>query len=391
MQNSNGLSHIIDKYLAGTATDREIKILLTWLDEGVDETDVIIESDQEDTYEWTKERIRKTVEMRLAQIGTHPFESGTAPVKTAVRKVRPVRKWMAAAAVIGGALLGAYLLWTSGILQGKADHNKLTARADVAAPQSNRARITLDNGTVIYLDSLGKGNVGGLLLEGSGELVYASGATSATQLVYHTLSNPKGSTVLPIQLSDGTKVWLNAGSEMRYPVHFLPGSRTVMIDGEAFFEVAHDPVRPFYVEKSGTTIRVLGTRFNMEAYEGFSLKTSLLEGAVRVIKGKDSIEIKPGQQAEVDKVIHLNRNVDMEKVTAWKAGFFNFDGDGLREVMQQLESWYDIEVVYRGNIPEVEFYGKLHRTTSLGGVLKALQLSNIRYTITSNKKLILEP
>ncbi|HTG54992.1 MAG TPA: FecR domain-containing protein, partial [Niabella sp.] len=172
---------------------------------------------------------------------------------------------------------------------------------------------------------------------------------------------------------------------------FLPGSRTVMIDGEAFFEVAHDPVRPFYVEKSGTTIRVLGTRFNMEAYEGFPLRTSLLEGAVRVIKGKDSIEIKPGQQAEVDKVIHLNRNVDMEKVTAWKAGFFNFDGDGLREVMQQLESWYDIEVVYRGNIPEVEFYGKLHRTTSLEGVLKALQLSNIRYTITSNKKLILEP
>lgn len=302
-----------------------------------------------------------------------------------VPKIVPMWKKMIAAASVILILSTYFLIFNKKIAQ----PNTAQIAADIKAPQINRAMITLDNGQILYLDSIANGSV---ITKGSikiiktadGEVVY-SGNTN--KIAFNTLSNPKGSKVINMTLSDGSLVWLNAGSSITYPVAFSAKVRKVSIIGEAYFEVKHDDTKPFIVSKGETSVTVLGTHFNVNAYNDESeIKVTLMEGSVKV----NNTILKPGQQAQVSSVIKVVNDVDLDQVIAWKNGLFNFNKTELGEIMRQLEKWYDVEVEYPEGKPIVTLTGIINRNINAVNALEMLKISGVHFTI-EGKKIIIKP
>jgi ferric-dicitrate binding protein FerR (iron transport regulator) len=240
--------------------------------------------------------------------------------------------------------------------------------------------ITTQNGTKVMLRN--------------GQLVYDADQLSANRTVYNIMSTPKGRQ-FQLVLPDGSQVWLNAASSIRYPTSFTGKDRRVEITGEAYFEVAHNPSVPFKVEvNKQSEVTVLGTHFNINSYENEeSVSTTLLEGSVQVKNQAGMIVLKPGQQAKVTGLDKINvlSNVNLDKVMAWKNGVFNFEDATLQEVMRQLERWYDIDVVYEKNIPKLEFFGKMGKDLSLAAVLSGLEKSNVHFRMEEGRRLVVLP
>jgi transmembrane sensor len=270
-------------------------------------------------------------------------------------------------------------------------------RTDVAPPAGSRATITLGNGTKIILDSTNSGTLatqGEVLIEKTkeGEIAYRG---TAVQSVYNTLFNPRGSKPVSLTLSDGSKVWLNSESTLRYPTSFTGTERTVEISGEAYFEVKKNLLSPFRVSIAGRgTVEVLGTHFNINSYaDELNTRITLLEGSVRIgitAAYRNMVVIQPGQQAlypnvsPVPAAISVKNNVDLAAVMAWKNGYFNFDNSDLYAVMRQLSRWYDIQVQYEGKIGTRKFGGDMQRDLNLSEVLKLLEKNNVHFKIENN-------
>ena len=267
---------------------------------------------------------------------------------------------------------------------------------DVSAPVTNRAMITLGNGQKVYLDSAVNGALAQqgsaeLVKEGSGRVAYKVENVTNGELLYNTLTNPRGSRVVSLTLSDGTNVWLNSESSLRYPVIFNGHDRTVEIKGEGYFEVKKKVDQPFIVHvENGPKIEVLGTTFNVNAYpDELNIKTTLLDGSVRVA----SVVLKPGQQAWfAGQKIVLNK-VDTSDVVAWKNGLFAFHDADLPSVMRQLARWYNIDVNYEGLIPKekFQFNGKIGKDLSLDNVLDLLNNAQVHFRIEAGNKLVIRP
>jgi transmembrane sensor len=309
------------------------------------------------------------------------------------------REWRAAAAVIL-FLLGTGAWWIFRKQPAIAPQvGEMTKPNDIPSPVSNRATITLGNGQQIYLDSAGNGFVasqGGaqVVKLGSGQVVYKAGASVPEQGVvfYNTLTNPRGSQVVTVTLSDGTRVWLNAASSIHYPATFQGGDRTVDITGEAYFEVAQNAEKPFRVKKGATLIEVLGTSFNINAYNDEAAnKVTLLDGKVRVRAANDSIVLQPGQQAIVTGGIHREAHVNVDAVIAWKNGLFSFKDADLQTVLRQLSRWYNVDILYEGKIPQMEFNGEIGKVLTLDQVLKVLSGSKVHYRIDNSHQLTIRP
>jgi ferric-dicitrate binding protein FerR (iron transport regulator) len=195
-----------------------------------------------------------------------------------------------------------------------------------------------------------------------------------------------------LRLPDGSKVVLNSASTVFFASAFGGNDRQVSINGEAWFEVAKD-ARPFYVYASGMKIQVYGTRFNVQAYPDEDVKTSLLEGSVKVTAGKQNLSLKPGEQAVLKKkkLEKVTDPVAIEKATAWKAGMFIFKNDDIKTIMGQLSRNYNLDVEYRGTIPDKRFYGVFYHNDEFKLILQRLQdNSGIKFTI-EGKKIIVEP
>lgn len=265
-------------------------------------------------------------------------------------------------------------------------------------PGGNKAVLTLADGTQITLDSTGngaiasQGNVQVIKLD-SGQLAYnATKGATGKELSYNTLVTPRGGQ-FRIILPDGTKVWLNAASSLRFPTAFSGSKREVQLTGEAYFEVAHNPQMPFKVSAKGMDVQVLGTHFNIMAYpDEANIETTLLEGAVRIGAGSHDVLLKPGQQAELNSkgAMSVYNNVDVEEVVAWKNGYFHFNHEPLEGMMRQIGRWYDAEISYEGNISDREFGGKIERGSDITEVLKILELSKVHFRI-EGKKIIVTP
>lgn len=308
-----------------------------------------------------------------------------------VRKVRllfGVRKWIAAAAIL--LVCCALLFWLM-----NSRHESMQQPAVIAStlpvPGKSGAVLTLSDGTNIVLDSLSSGviaNQAGTAVQLiNGKLSYDASTTAL--VAFNTLTTPKGRRY-QVQLPDGTGVWLNSGSSITYPTFFKDGERRVKLSGEAYFEVIKNAAMPFYVSIGDEAeLKVLGTSFNLNTFkDNGSIDATLLEGAVAfgpVRKGTEqpvqSIQLRPGQQAKLGEQIRLVHNPDINKIMAWKNGYFNFEGNSLTEVMKQLERWYDIHVIYPAIIPDIRFFGELNMETSLEGVLLALERSGVRFSV----------
>jgi len=308
------------------------------------------------------------------------------------------KKWLRYAAAII-ILLGTGLIFLTSNRKDDSVKPVITKKTTTdIEPGKEGAILTLVDGSKMLLDSLGNGIVttqnGTKVLLQNGQLVYKTGKSSDVLVGFNTMTTPKGRQ-FQLLLPDGSKVWLNAASSIRYPIAFTGNERKVEVTGEAYFEVAKDPNRPFKVKvNEETEIEVLGTHFNINSYNNEeSINTTLLEGSVLVKNSSGKLVLKPGQQARVagSEKIKLVSDVDVEKVMAWKDGVFNFQDATLQEVMRQLERWYDIDVVYEKNIPRLEFYGKMGRDLSLAAVLRGLEKSNVHFRIEEGRKLVVLP
>lgn len=268
------------------------------------------------------------------------------------------------------------------------------AHSGAIAPGKQGAVLMLADGSTVLLDSMKNGVVasqaGTNVVLNNGQVVYDANTASTTAIAYNTISTPRGrqfSVVLP----DGTKVWLNAASSLRYPVAFSGNTREVRITGEAYFEVAADAAKPFSVhfhEKG--VVEVLGTAFNVNAYTDEPIiKTTLLQGSIRVNKQQ---VLQPGEQANIDKngSITVDNNAETENAIAWKKGLFMMSSTDLPALFRQISRWYDIEVDMKGELPKRSFGGTIDRDVNLSDVIEALNIYGVNCKL-ENGKLIVQP
>lgn len=251
-------------------------------------------------------------------------------------------------------------------------------------PATSTAQLELSDGRIIDLNkqSFEVSETNGMNISGrNGELIYNSDTEKTSRLIHNTIVVPKKG-FFKLVLSDGTKVWLNSYTRLYYPVCFGKNQRNVRLTGEAYFEVKKDASRPFFVEVSGKNIQVLGTKFNVNAYQAVA-KTTLLEGSVKIsIKGKSKI-LMPGQEAIFSNDEIAVRPANTQKVMAWKNGEFFFRKDGIKEIMDEVSRWYDVEILYHGDDYKKEFSGSLSRSLTLPEVLDMLYfLSGHKFKLT---------
>ncbi|MCP2025330.1 hypothetical protein L1276_000470 [Flavobacterium sp. HSC-32F16] len=272
------------------------------------------------------------------------------------------------------------------------------------APGGTRGILTLSNGKQIVLANISEKDTIAhegdkeevtIKMNANGEITYIinpNAAGSKEDNSFNTLSTPTGGQY-NIVLADGTKVYLNAVSSLKYPTQFNGDKRIVELEGEAYFEVAKNKNKPFIVKSDNQSIEVLGTHFNVHAYANESVvKTTLLEGSVAVTSKNQKTILKPGQQSDVSESFSKIkvREVDPETAIAWKNGRFKFDNADLKSVMKQLERWYGIKAEYRGDVSDVRFNGGTFRNKNLSEVLKVLELNNIKFKV-EGKTVIVYP
>lgn len=302
----------------------------------------------------------------------------------------------AAAVLITVALAGYFLVLHFSSGDKIVKEQPVVSRAQhTIRPGGNRASLTLANGEVVVLDTAQNGMLGmqgttRIIKLNNGALAYDMGNEKQGTPLYNTITTPRGGQY-QITLADGTKVWLNALSSIRFPTAFSGRERKVEITGEAYFEVTHNASMPFKVIANGIETVDLGTRFNINSYKDDAAdRITLLDGAVQVIKGSASRVLKPGQQAQVASNISIVDNVDLDEVMGWKNGRFVFNKDtDIQTIMQQIARWYDVQVEYRGAIRQ-HFWGSISKEADLAQVLKILEATGgVRFQINGNKIIIM--
>lgn len=306
-----------------------------------------------------------------------------------VHRIHFLRKWGWVAACILLLLGTGLYFW----INKTGSHNlnqvqQVIAGKDIS-PGKDGAILRLADGSQIVLDSLGNGIVadqaGVQVMLDNGQLAYHATGENASSISWNTMFTPRGRQ-FRLVLPDGSKVWLNAASSIRYPTQFIGSERSVEVTGEVYLEVAKNKQQPFKVMlPNETEVTVLGTHFNINAYaDEPAIKTTLLEGNVKVSKDRSAQILQPNQQAIVQDVVKINKSVDIEQVMAWKNGRFNFDHVMIEQVMRQLARWYNIDVIYKGKIPDIEFRGGMGRNLTLNQVLESLQLTGVNFELNDH-------
>lgn len=372
---------LLDKFNEGKASEQELRLLEHWFSKQTELNDHDLPADNS---------------AELSQQIWQQVYRETVPAA----KANKVKLWPRIAIAASVALvlgITGYLFFNQ--YKSTIDPSDLTANV---APGKNAATLTLANGRQIKLSSAVKGKLAeeaGVVITKSddGQLVYElkGAGTDAGQV--NTLATAKGETY-ELRLPDGSLVWLNAESSISYTAALNDkGLRNVRLNGEAYFEVAHDAKKPFRVSSKGQVIEVLGTKFNVNAYSDEpATTTTLVQGSVRVSKPvahpavNDGLMLKPGQQAMLNGSQLVKFNVNPEEALAWKNGFFNFKSENLGSVMRKLSRWYNIEVEYKGDLTNVLVEGEIPRNTSLSQVLQVLEAANINFTMVG-RKLIVSP
>lgn len=285
-------------------------------------------------------------------------------------------RYVAAIIVLVGSV--AYL-WLTNKKTGQAPANDNKPLQAAIEPGNNKAVLTLSDGSTIILDSAANGKLAQqgnaqVIKLSNGEIAYSLKEAAVEKAAFmNTMSTPRGGQY-QLVLPDGSRVWLNAASSITYPAVFVGKERKVKITGEAYLEVMKNKARPFIVDVDGkSSIEVVGTSFNVNSYaDETTIKTTLIEGSVKIKTGDKEALLKPGQQAAVihnGRAVSITDNIDIDRALAWKNGLFNFDNADLQVMMRQLARWYDIEVRYEGIVPKTNFGGKFSRDVQLSDVL----------------------
>lgn len=401
-------TYLFYRHFDGTATPEE-KLELAELLQGIEHEKIIRQLMDEawDSFTshheiFSEERSRQMLESILAPRSETIVETDEATFQDN----EPVYLWRRisiAVSVLFALGIGLYYYKQSVEKQVEKPLATVGINNDIQ-PGGNKALLTLSDGKTIELDHVSQGVLTqqgdvSIVKTGEGHLAYQVGKDRKyASAGYNVLKTPRGGQY-HLVLPDGSKVWLNAASSIRYPTAFDSRARRVEINGEAYFEISKLTDRtvpvarrvPFIVKVNDVEVEVLGTHFNINAYgDAGSVKTTLLEGSVRVRKGNRKSLLKPGQQANVpgqSATIQV-KDVDVRQSVAWKEGYFRFEKAGLAEIMKELTKWYDVEVRYDGKLPDRKFSGEIPRSATLSEVLEILEISKVHLDIAGKEVLV---
>lgn len=383
--NNFPVKDLLQKFLDGVITDAESEALFAWLKENPAAAESPeLESLLEEVYHRSFEEPPALSPAAGARILDRLMESTAAPV------VPMRRRWIpyAAAAALLLTAAGTAML----VMRNKKAAPPLAGNT-IAAPAKpgNHAMLTLASGQQIRLDSA-YGDIvksGDLQVNNNkGELDYKGNANTAE---LHTLTTPKGGQYR-LTLPDGTNVWLNAASSITFPTAFNGKYRQVKMTGEVYFDIKQQASQPFMVNIDGkASVEVLGTEFNVNAYpDEPGIRTTLLQGSVRMLHHNATAVLKPGQQAVVSNdQLNVTTSADTEMVVAWKEGLFRFEHTPLDAVLRQLARWYDVQVVYEQGVPGILFSGEIKRDLDLNQALTVLSTMGVHYRVEGRKLIIM--
>lgn len=350
-----------------------------------------LESDEAFPYplpgRWKKHVSEAFLEVRARMAATEPGADASTPVKPPPR----LRRWYLAAAAVAAMAAAAWVLGST--WQGQQPPRPTAREISDLPPGGNHAVLTLAGGEKILLNGSGNGVIARqgtarVIRKDSARLVYSAEAAPAVP-VYNTVTTPPGGQYRVV-LSDGTRVWLNAASSLRFPSAFSSDKREVSLTGEAYFEVAREKSAPFTVRANGLRVDVLGTDFDMMTYDQEpAAKVTLVEGAVRVTAKQQRVTLAPGEQAWLEAgTIHRVAGADVAGATAWTRNRFWFNDADISEVMRTLSRWYDVAVEVRGNIPQ-HFDGQISRDMPVSRVFEALEATtHLHYRIQEGKIIV---
>jgi len=398
------LNEFLEKYLANRHTDEEHALFMEWLNRVPlhDKQQIIekyqaaaqkIAEEQSDGYAHLTRRIEASID---------ELPNSQQPRKHVVKLWPSLKRVAAVAAVFFLCAISAvYFLFSPTDKKDLFVKHKPVPTNNKVLPGGNRAMLTLADGSNILLGNAPNGVLAkqaniNIRKATAGNIVYnASDNIKPTQVLYNTITTPRGGQY-QVTLSDGTKVWLNAASSLKFPAAFSTNERVVELTGEAYFEVAkltgtpvagHSGTRiPFRVITAGQTVEVLGTHFNINAYtDEATINTTLLEGSVKVVQARTNASqlLKPGQQAKLRDNIRVF-DVDASEAVAWKNGNFNFSHENISSIMRQVSRWYDIDIQYKGNITQEGFVGTISKFKDVAQVLDMLQLTGSVHFKTEN-------
>jgi transmembrane sensor len=315
--------------------------------------------------------------------------AGQSATIISIKKRSFWRPAVAAAAVVT-LVTGAALFYYQA--KKPAANNPIVKRNEIK-PGGNKAILTLANGRKISLTDASNGQIAvqanvRITKTATGQIIYElPGGDSTEKSVYNTIEAPAGGQ-WQVVLPDRSKVWLNARSSLSYPTSFTGNERKVRLKGEAYFEIAHNANMPFRVISKEQTVEVLGTHFDIMAYDDEAImKTTLLEGAVKITNGSRSRILAPGEQAQVsDELMKVTNDADLEDVIAWKNGYFKFN-ENVGSIMRKVARWYDVEIIYGNNAdPSLHFGGKISRYKNLSSALKIMELTgNIHFKVAGRR------
>lgn len=373
------IQEIVYRVSSGNATPEDEQIATYWL------------------HYFRRQDIPNLSEKELTEESDAIYRLLMAGRETKPEKVKHLWPRIAAAASIILCLsAGGYLLFH------KQPRQQITQNQqhDIA-PGGNKAILTLSNGKQIILTGAENGK---LAEQGStainktadGQVVYHASETGnpKSEIQYNTMSTPRGGQY-HLTLADGTDVWLNAASSIKYPTAFAGNTRDVEITGEAYFEVAHNAAKPFQVSSNGQTVEVLGTHFNINAYsDETAIKTTLLEGSVKVVRNGQAAILKPGQQSIIQQAGHsiLVKNMDTEQAIAWREGLFMFDEDNLDDIMRKISRWYDVQVVFTDNrLKNKLTSGSVSRFGNVSQVLRKIAMTGGVHFAVNGRTITVEP
>jgi transmembrane sensor len=385
---------IIESYRDGTISPEDLIRLNEWY-HSFNDTEIEVAINENESEQQLSDRIKN----RLIRTIHHEHRMA----------VMPRRQWKipAAAAMLILFSIGLYLMF----LTGPAKHDIVTTTPLVntetklkndIAPGGNKAILTLSDGSIVVLDSASKGmvsNQGNSKVEkvDNGLLAYTINnkhSMKNEEAYFNKIVTPRGGQY-QVTLSDGTKVWLNAASSIYFPVVFQGSERKVELTGEAYFEVAKNKAKPFRVATYSSEIEVLGTHFNVNAYndEAF-VKTTLLEGMVKVsvpglVKNSPVKFLLPGQQSDINKEgqISIINNADTEEAVSWMNGYFQFKNTDLKTILRQISRWYDVDIEYKGNV-NLHFTGQLTKNENVSNVFEKLALTGEVHFKIEGRKII---
>lgn len=371
-QYSDRIVRLLQLYLLGDITEEERQELEDWCKETPQNRNLFEQICQEDLFSKERsvyEKIDDTKALRT-------FEKHVRKVST-----RGFGRWWKYAAVL---LLPILVVGLWKLVYEVEQVPVVTSSVSQIQPGCSRAVLVLDDGRTVFLKEEEEGVISedkGIMVTGERDrLVYTSSeGKNVDEIRFNELEVPRGGEY-KVRLADGTLVYLNSATRMKYPVKFDEKERKVYLSGEAYFEVAKDPERPFFVEMEGVEVRVYGTSFNVNTHQKGNVQTVLVKGSIGVkvlSSGMESV-IRPGQMAEFKQG---NTKVDVKDVnvavyTDWKDGIFRFENQRLEDILTVLSNWYDVDIFYQTvSVKELHFSGYMERYKDVSVILEAITLS----------------